>query len=352
MSLFFDDGHFPFCIQDKVWNSDTQEWQSVEIWDGSTWFRLENGAPILPSATEDALVPVVGPGTQWPIGLTLEQLSHIYWMYRECGISAEIDIQKTALGTCCPEPENEDDPPPECYGVSGTHQVLFEDAERLFRSGIQPSSEIDFRNRYFSYLIGSEAIEQEATRPADLVCGSYIINEATMDDDPPEDDSPSDSYGEKIPSPTIFSGTRCPEEEDIVLSGSFFHSTWGVWWIFSKTDAEAGREIATNTAPSILKNPSNGLYYPRVIANVATYGGFNPTTEARDWRLWTESGDYAVRTYTFAEFRFLDEDIGLDIIVPGYAYDLYPIGEDAPPAPYPWTGTFKITIKPARKYEL
>jgi hypothetical protein len=75
-----------------------QDGDPVEIWDGSTYGP--DGATA--SKSSSAQITVVGPGTPYPIGFTLQELSRFYWLPRWDDIqidSSETDIEATASGT-------------------------------------------------------------------------------------------------------------------------------------------------------------------------------------------------------------------------------------------------------------
>jgi hypothetical protein len=96
-------GSFPFCIKETA-----QDGLPVEIWDGTTYYDSlgpsEDGAYVGPEEevlrwvpaknagvssydengdfTGDLRVDVVGEGTERPVGLTLEELTFMYWRVR------------------------------------------------------------------------------------------------------------------------------------------------------------------------------------------------------------------------------------------------------------------------------
>jgi len=74
--LTYADGHFPFCID------------AGEMWDGTTYFDNK------PSNASDKQTKVVGPGTLYPVGMTLEEVAEIYWRmkYIKASCSYEVDV--------------------------------------------------------------------------------------------------------------------------------------------------------------------------------------------------------------------------------------------------------------------
>jgi hypothetical protein len=73
-------GNFPFCIQDVA-----EDGLPVEVWDGVT-FR--GGRP---SKSSSQNITVVGEGTLFPVGLTLEEVMLMYWRVRRWNVNLNED---------------------------------------------------------------------------------------------------------------------------------------------------------------------------------------------------------------------------------------------------------------------
>jgi hypothetical protein len=77
MSAFYPFGYFPFRVVEKDQHGDP-----LELWDGTTYgpnldeeeFEIRD-----PSKSSTEYILVAGPGTAYPMGFTLEELSEIYW---------------------------------------------------------------------------------------------------------------------------------------------------------------------------------------------------------------------------------------------------------------------------------
>lgn len=67
---------FPFPVIEKDEKGDVlTEWDLTTVWD--------NGHSVkIPSKQSDTYIPVVGPGTSWPVGMSLKDLQDLFWKFR------------------------------------------------------------------------------------------------------------------------------------------------------------------------------------------------------------------------------------------------------------------------------
>lgn len=81
MTVTFCEGFFPFCIKE------------AEEWDGETYYGFR------PSGSNTSYIPVVGQGTPYPIAMSLEEVSALYWRTRV----ARLQVDQIAVTTIAPQ---------------------------------------------------------------------------------------------------------------------------------------------------------------------------------------------------------------------------------------------------------
>lgn len=86
MSFFYADGYLPFCPSRR-----DVEGNPYVLWDGVTYTAEIQPPPFhafgAASRYPDRMIPVVGPGTLYPFGLSIEEMSYLYWRAKKIKIA-------------------------------------------------------------------------------------------------------------------------------------------------------------------------------------------------------------------------------------------------------------------------
>lgn len=225
----------PFCIE---------EGEGIEEWDGETYFGVDS-----PSNSSEAQTSVVGEGTPWPIGVTLEELFKLYYRAAFLKVTGVVHVGDLYTSS----------------EFDGWGTPIFEDR----------SVELD--EGYLALL------PTDAKRYEDIV----ILEEGSGWDDSYTSDPPKEEH--ELPCPSYLflqAGEADPDEEFLMVFVELF--------LGSGSKAKK----------------FEGLYYPKLEARVEWgngYGPFNSNVIASSRKLTLP--EWATTTHTEFEASAFEKDL-------------------------------------------